>query len=325
MLNTIYKKVKPYLPSPVPLILYLFGWGLLIIGLISAIAYGYGAFEGSEQFENFGFVFGFLVLPVVVVLTEVATLIERTIPAKVILGLSGTLFLLLAAVVGGIAFSLDPEMGLPFLGGIGIGMLCFGPFVLISSILPIYALVRLPEAVREIRQTQRETQALEVIHGHGGQISYDRLARALHITATEVDDLLHDMLASGQINGVRRPHHRIFFTHPALNERRQYLLGMINSQGAVSLHEMAHELHVPEGIIREWIYALVQAGDFTGYLNWDEEMVYSREAQSLRAGGQCPNCGGAMGLAGKGVIRCDHCGTEVFLADGQGPRPASAR
>jgi hypothetical protein len=141
------------------------------------------------------------------------------------------------------------------------------------------------------------------------------MADAMHTTPDAVDDLLQQMLDAGQIAGVRHPQHQIFLTAPALEARQRHLLGMINSQGAVSLDEIARELDAPQGLIRAWIYELVQAGKFTGYLNWDEGLVYSREARSLRAGGTCPNCGGAMGLAGKGVIRCDHCGTEVFLAN----------
>ncbi len=315
MLKTLYKKVAPFLPSPAPLILYLFAWGLILIGLVSAIAYGYGAYEGSERFENFAFVFGFLVLPVAVLLTEIATLIERRIPAKAAIGISGTLFLLLAAIIGGRAFALAPDMEVGLLGGIGIGLLCFGPFVLISAILPIYAIVRMPKALREIRKTQQAAQALEAIEARGGKITYEELAEATHISTDAADELLRQMLESGQIDGSRHPQHRFFLTASTLNAQHRQLLGMINSQGAVTLDEMAHELDVPRAVVRAWIYELVQAGKFTGYLNWDEETVSSREAQSLRAGGTCPNCGGAMGLAGKGVVRCDHCGTEVFLTD----------
>jgi hypothetical protein len=313
MLKTRYKKIVPYLPSPGPLILYLFAWGLIVIGLIAAVAYGYGAYEGTERFENFGFVFGFLVLPVAVLLTEIATLIERKIPAKAVIGLSGTLFLLVATLIAGIAFSLDPGMNVPSLGGLGIGLLCFGPFILASAILPIYAIVRLPGAVREIRRTQRSAQVVKALDDHSGQIRYEAMADAMHTSPDAVDDLLQQMMETGQIAGVRHPQHQIFLTTSALEAQQRHLLGMINSQGAVSLDELARELDVPQGLIRAWIYELVQAGKFTGYLNWDEALVYSREARSLRAGGTCPNCGGAMGLAGKGVIRCDHCGTEVFL------------
>lgn len=315
MLKRLYRKTVPYLPTPGPLILYLFAWGFIVIGLISAIAYGYGAYEGTERFENFGFVFGFIVLPVAVLLTEIATLIERTIPAKVVIGISGTFFLLTAALIGGITFALAPDMGVGLLGGIGIGLLCFGPFVLISAILPIYAIVRLPKALRRIRQTQQATQAVEVIEARGGKITYEDLADAMHISTDAADELLRQMLESGQIAGSRHPQYRIFFRESALKAQHRHLLGMIHAQGAVTLDEIARELVVPKGLVRAWIYEQVQAGQFTGYLNWDEEMVYSREVQSLRAGGTCPNCGGAMGLAGKGVVRCDHCGTEVFLAN----------
>lgn len=315
MRRTRNKPATPYLPSHRSLILYLLALGGAAIGLAIAFAYGYSAYEGAARFENFGFFFGLMVLPLAIVLIEVATFLERSIPAKVVLGLTGALFMLLSAVITSIALSLAPDTDLSTLGGVGTGLLCFGPFVLLSLIPPTLALIHLPGALKDIRRTQRETKAVSVIHTQEGRVTYGDLATALNMPEEEVDELLRSMLAAGQITGVQRSQHRCFFTQKALNTLRGRLLGLINAQGALSLDALAHELQVPKGLIREWIYEWVESGKFTGYLDWDQEMIYSREAQKLRAGRACPNCGAQMSLAGKGVIRCPHCGTEVFLPD----------
>ncbi len=53
-------------------------------------------------------------------------------------------------------------------------------------------------------------------------------------------------------------------------------------------------------------------GEFTGYMNWDEGLLYSADASKL-AHDRCPRCGSEITLAGKGVAQCAHCGSEIFL------------
>jgi hypothetical protein len=77
--------------------------------------------------------------------------------------------------------------------------------------------------------------------------------------------------------------------------------------------DLARELGVPLGVLRAWLYDLVAAGRFSGYINWDEGLLYSAEAQALRAAGHCPRCGGELALAWAGVICGAHCGAETFL------------
>jgi DNA-directed RNA polymerase subunit RPC12/RpoP len=52
---------------------------------------------------------------------------------------------------------------------------------------------------------------------------------------------------------------------------------------------------------------------FSGYINWDDGVLYSKQASQLKTG-TCPNCGAKLELAGKGVVKCSACGSEVFLA-----------
>jgi len=98
-------------------------------------------------------------------------------------------------------------------------------------------------------------------------------------------------------------------------EKEQQLLGMIRTQGQVSISEAAIELDVDRSRIESWIYDLVDKELFAGYVNWDERMLYSRDASQMRGQNRCPNCGGEVELAGKGVVKCPYCGVEIFLSE----------
>lgn len=97
--------------------------------------------------------------------------------------------------------------------------------------------------------------------------------------------------------------------------RQQKLLGMIQAQGQISIPEAAIELDVNRDQVKNWIYALVDKDLFAGYINWDSQTLYSRDASLMRGNNRCPNCGGELQLAGKGVIKCPYCGAEIFLTD----------
>jgi hypothetical protein len=74
---------------------------------------------------------------------------------------------------------------------------------------------------------------------------------------------------------------------------------MSDTQGAVSLDELARELDMPKALIREWLYEFVRTSEFTGHINSDREMVYSREARRLAAGGTCPQLQRRHGTGGQ--------------------------
>src|SRR5512135_42164 len=95
--------------------------------------------------------------------------------------------------------------------------------------------------------------------------------------------------------------------------KERKILNMVSAQGQVKIAEVALELNATRDQIKEWIYDLVGKGLFSGFINWDDGVLYSKQASQLKTG-QCPNCGSKLELAGKGVVKCPSCGSEVFLS-----------
>jgi len=91
------------------------------------------------------------------------------------------------------------------------------------------------------------------------------------------------------------------------------VLERLSARGEVFLPQLAAELHVSVDAVRDAVYRLAGKNLLVGYVNWKEQKLYSREAEALNRAGTCPRCGGKLELAGKGVIRCAYCGSEVFL------------
>ncbi len=91
------------------------------------------------------------------------------------------------------------------------------------------------------------------------------------------------------------------------------ILNMVLTQGQVSVQEIIIELQQPRETVEDMIRNLVGKQLFSGAINWEEGLLYSVDSQKLTDGRNCPNCGGEVELAGRGLIHCAWCGSEVFL------------
>ena len=96
-------------------------------------------------------------------------------------------------------------------------------------------------------------------------------------------------------------------------EQEQTILNMVLTQGQVTVAQLVAELGVPRDEVEDMIRDLVGKQLFSGAINWDKGILYSVESQQLTEGRKCPNCGGDLRFAGKGLIVCPYCGSEVFL------------
>jgi DNA-directed RNA polymerase subunit RPC12/RpoP len=88
---------------------------------------------------------------------------------------------------------------------------------------------------------------------------------------------------------------------------------MVLTQGKVRLNDIALELNLPRDQVEDLVRDLVGKNLFSGAINWKEGILYSEEASQLKADQKCPNCGASLELAGKGLIVCPYCGTEIFI------------
>jgi DNA-directed RNA polymerase subunit RPC12/RpoP/predicted transcriptional regulator len=96
-------------------------------------------------------------------------------------------------------------------------------------------------------------------------------------------------------------------------QQEKKILNMVLTQGQVTIAELVAELEAPRESVEEMIRNLVGKQLFSGAINWEKGILYSVESQELTADRKCPNCGGELTFAGKGLIACPYCGSEVFL------------
>ena len=88
--------------------------------------------------------------------------------------------------------------------------------------------------------------------------------------------------------------------------KEKKILNMVLAQGKVSLAEVSLELQSPRAKVDDYVRDLVGKGLFSGAINWQDGLLYSKQASQLKADQKCPNCGGTLELAGKNVIKCPY-------------------
>ena len=96
-------------------------------------------------------------------------------------------------------------------------------------------------------------------------------------------------------------------------EKEKQILNAVLTRGQVTINELVAEMQLPREDIERMIQDLVGKQLFSGAVNWQKGVLYSVESQKLTGDSKCPNCGGDLVFAGKGLIVCPYCGSQVFL------------
>ncbi len=96
-------------------------------------------------------------------------------------------------------------------------------------------------------------------------------------------------------------------------QEQRRLLDIVTTRGQVAISDLVLEMKSTRDKVQRDLYDLVGRGLFSGYVDWGKGMLYSVQARELHGRQTCPNCGGQLELAGKGLIKCPYCGAEIFL------------
>jgi DNA-directed RNA polymerase subunit RPC12/RpoP/MFS family permease len=248
------------------------------------------------------------VIPIVAVMLAIAAFLDQRNPPRTIISALATLVISLAGLLLIILMSLDPTGGFEI--GAFSGIMFVAPIVMIFSLPVIYFGLKTWPEVQAVLRLKTEQRVLQLVREQGA-VSFGEISQKLVIPYDEVDNLVDDLLRSGQLYGTMDAERGWVYTAQSLEEKRSRLLDDLHTQGQIRLDKMAHQLEIPLKLLRELIYQSVQADQFSGYINWEEGMLYSVAAEQLGAESLCPNCGGKLGLEGE-VIECQHCGSEIL-------------
>jgi hypothetical protein len=96
-------------------------------------------------------------------------------------------------------------------------------------------------------------------------------------------------------------------------DQQRIILNAVTTRGRVSVADLAIECNASRDQVKQYIYDLIGKDLFRGYVNWERGELVSAEAAQIKED-TCPNCGGKLELAGKGLVRCPYCGTEIYLS-----------
>ena len=96
-------------------------------------------------------------------------------------------------------------------------------------------------------------------------------------------------------------------------QKEKQILNAVLTRGKVTINDLVAEMQLPREDIERMIQDLVGKQLFSGAVNWEKGVLYSVESQKLTGDSKCPNCGGDLEFAGKGLIVCPYCGSQVFL------------
>lgn len=314
MFNRFFLYWRQYfLPSPAALALVSAAGAVAGLGLACATLYAASDSKTlAEGVGRFAFAFGFMAMPVAVLLMIGAAVREKQPLPRALVWAGAALAVLVGGLTTMLGLGLASDVETPWVTGAGAFLLCYVPPIIVVCGLALYFAAKGWPAMRAAIAAQREQRTIAMIEARG-EVTLADLAAELGLRVDECDDVVDAAIQAERLFAWHDAPRGRVYSAATLRARQSQLAAVVVARGQIPLDELGRELRAPRDLVRQWVYELVKRGEFTGYINWDEGILYSAEAQRLTTAGKCPHCNGELSLAGKGVIRCAYCGSEIFL------------
>jgi len=300
---------KHLLPRPGNVALLAAAVGILVIGL--ACSFFFSITTDMDDPQGVAAVaLGVFAIPATVLLAIIATFRDKRPAPRAVLWFVSAVLIAFGGLIVAIAMANDPDMGIAS-SGIVYAAICM-PATLVLFVPSAYFGRKAWPILKDAYREQRETASRAFIASHG-RATFSEIAEVADLDLESVEGMLKTLYSGRRQKATVYPEHMLLFSERALNQGLRRMQAILAARGQIYVDELACELDVPQDVLKDWLYHLVQEERFSGYANWDEGTLYSEEADKLQDAGRCPHCGGEMQLAGKGVIRCPYCGSEVFV------------
>jgi len=295
-----------FVPGKGPIVITIIGGLVAMLGGLMALLIGV---DSGEMVSMAGMGVGmFAIFPFILAL-GLAGAVEDKAGAKAALfgvGAAAALPLMIAVSFG--MTGQDNGVG----SAIGGGVCCSAPMFLGMLIPAILYGFQAPAAMKEAARQQR-ADAMAALLDEEGEVNLDHFASQHGADPRAIRDAAEALRDRSDGAVMLDPAGKLLFKRSAFNERKARLASLIKLRGRLRITDAASELRVSEEKVRELVHALVQEDAFDGYADWEAGVLSSRDARNLGAAARCESCGGRMGLAGKGLLKCDRCGAEIYL------------
>jgi len=261
-----------------------------------------------NQISGFGLFSGMIAIPLSLAILFLSTAITSVHYTRMWVFAIASVLALVGSVLMALGFG--AEQG--WVEGIVGAILFYGmPIALAWIGLAYNAAIGIP-AARAADHTARLDRLAELI-GERGHLTFDEAAAEIGVTLEAAVELAVEVRRTGRCVLEIDLHRGRMWGRTWADSRCAQLRDDLGIAGRVELEAFASANGVPTGMVREWLYTLVYRRQLTGYISWEEGVLYSADATALRGSSRCPSCSGQLELVSRGVIECQHCDTQTLL------------
>ena len=216
------------------------------------------------------------------------------------------------AIAWGLAWLVVAFTGLMVMIGSEASLfVCLGLIVLPTAALA-YAVIQARTAYQEAIAASLDQMLIDLVEMRG-EITFAEVDEELEIGQEAVQERAEALHKNKRLTGTIDVASKRIYSLSGLSAKLSQIAGVIQARGQMALSELGEEMRVPAGLLRRWIHQLARLGKLSGYVDWEKEIIYSKQRDELLSDPHCPNCAAELKLTGQGIIGCEFCGAEIFI------------